>query len=92
VDEIEHFYANYHSARFVGDRLILRLKRAPDEATLSKLNDQFADLLDHGTFEVIGPTPPELHEGDAIEMQRLAFFPHHLYGRLRQLIDVLNDL
>jgi uncharacterized protein (TIGR00730 family) len=92
VEEIERFYRNYESARFVGDRLVLRLKRAPDDATLERLNRDFADLLMHDAFEVIGPTPPEVREHDSLESQRLAFFPNHAYGRIRQLIDALNEL
>jgi uncharacterized protein (TIGR00730 family) len=92
VGEIERFYANYQSARFVGDRLVLRLKRAPDAEALERLNRDFADLLDHGSFEVIPPTLPELREGDSLDSERLAFFPVHAYGRLRQLVDELNRL
>ncbi len=92
VSEIEHFYRNYESARFVGDRLILRLKHAPSEEILASLNDEFADLLAHGSFEVISPTPPEIRERDCIDSERLAFYPVHAYGRLRQLVDTLNAL
>jgi uncharacterized protein (TIGR00730 family) len=91
VEEIERFYSNYQSARFVGERLILRLKRAPDEATLERLNQDFADLLVHGAFEVIKPTPPEVRENDSLDLERLAFYPEHAYGRIRQLIDELNS-
>lgn len=90
VAEIEGFYSNYQSARFVGERLVLRLKQAPSSQTLLRLNQEFADLLDHGVFEVIEPTPAELREHDALELQRLAFYPHHAYGRIRELIDELN--
>jgi len=92
VDELERFYRNYHSARFVGDRLVLRLKRAPDAATIERLDRDFADLLDQGAFEVIEPTPAEARDDDALELQRLAFYPKHAYGRIRQLIDQLNGL
>lgn len=92
VEEILGFYANYHSARFVGDRLILRLHRAPDEAGLARLNEEFADLLDHGSFRVIDATPPEIREGECLDHERLAFYPVHNYGRIRELIDVLNKL
>jgi hypothetical protein len=92
VDEIERFYSNYQSARFVGERLILRLKRAPDATTLERLNRDFADLLVHGAFEVIKPTPPEVREGDSLDLERLAFYPQHAYGRIRQLIDELNAM
>jgi uncharacterized protein (TIGR00730 family) len=92
VEEIESFYSNYQSARFVGERLILRLKRAPDEATLERLNEEFADLLDRGSFRVVTPTTPEIREGDCLEYERLAFYPVHAYGRIRELIDELNRL
>jgi uncharacterized protein (TIGR00730 family) len=92
VEEIERFYSNYQSARFVGERLVLRLKHAPDAGTVERLNRDFADLLDHGAFEIIGPTPPELREQDSLDLERLAFFAVHAYGRLRQLIDELNRL
>jgi hypothetical protein len=91
VAEIERFYRNYHSARFIGERLIMRLRRAPDEAALQRLNQDFADLLQRGSFEVIKPTAAELRDNDALKFQRLAFYPWHHYGRLRQLIDVLNE-
>ena len=91
VAEIQHFFANYQSARFVGDRLILRLQRAPDAAGLARLNREFADLLAHGSFEVIEPTTVEVRNQDELDCQRLAFYPVHAYGRIRQLIDALNE-
>lgn len=92
ADEIEHFYHNYHSARFIGNCLVLRLHRAPDVAMLERLNTEFSDLLMEGSFEVIDPTPAEVRDNDALQLQRLAFYPHHAYGRIRELIDVLNEL
>jgi hypothetical protein len=92
VDEIERFYRNYQSARFVGDRLILRLQRAPGAATIERLNQDFADLLVGGGFEVIEPTAAERRDQDSLDAQRLAFYPRHAYGRIRQLIDQLNAL
>lgn len=92
VEEIERFYRNYHSARFVGDRLYLRLRRPPDEATLRQLNAEFADLLEQGALEVTPPAPAEVRDGDALELARVAFYPKHAYGRIRQLVDRLNEL
>jgi uncharacterized protein (TIGR00730 family) len=92
VDEIEHFYANYQSARFVGERLILRLRRAPDEAAVAKLNQDFADLLAHDNIEVVRPAPVEIRDQDDLHHQRIALYPQHDYGRIRQLINELNNL
>jgi uncharacterized protein (TIGR00730 family) len=91
AEEICHFYANYQSQRYVDGRLILRLKRAPDEAQLEDLNENFSDIVASGSFEVIEPTHAELADGDALDLQRLALrFNRRSYGRLRQLVDVLN--
>ncbi len=92
IEEIETFYRNYRSARFVGERLILRLNRAPGTADLQRLDREFADLLDHGSFQVVQPFAAEVRDGDELDAERLAFYPKHAYGRIRQLIDVLNQL
>ncbi len=89
--EICHFYANYHSQRYVDGRLVLRIKRAPDTAQLEELNESFADIVASGSIEVIDPTDAELADGDALDLQRVALrFNRRSYGRLRQLVDVLN--
>jgi uncharacterized protein (TIGR00730 family) len=91
--EICHFYANYHSQRYVDGRLILRLKKAPNAAQLEDLNERFSDIVVSGSIEVIQPTDAEIADGDALELQRLALrFNRRSYGRLRQLVDALNDL
>ena len=92
VAEIDRFYRNYHSMRFIGDVLYLRLRTQPDEATLARLRRDFADLLAEGTFEAVPPAPVEVEEADALECARLAFRPVHHYARLRQLIDALNEM
>ncbi|HEX5369154.1 MAG TPA: TIGR00730 family Rossman fold protein [Dehalococcoidia bacterium] len=91
VEEIERFYHNYQSARFIGNRLVLRMQRAPDVDALARINEEFADLLTGGSFDVIEPTAAEIRDEDSLDCQRLAFYPLHHYGRLRELIDVLNE-
>jgi hypothetical protein len=89
---IEDFYRNYDSARYVGERLILRLKRAPNPEQLARLNADFRDLTVSGAIEVIDPTPEEVKDSDALEMQRIVLHADHNFGRIRQLIDALNAL
>jgi len=91
VSEIERFYRNYRSARYVGERLILRLERAPSKAQLARLNADFADVLAQGRIERCGPTREELRDGDVPELARVALHPRHNFGRIRQLIDALNE-
>lgn len=88
---IDRFYRNYHSARYVGERLVLRLQRLPSKAALARLNDEFAEIVASGRITPIHITGEEAADGDAVEMQRLAFHPVPNYGRIRQLIDALNQ-
>ncbi len=92
-EHIWHFYANYQSQRYAGGRLILRLVRGPDDAELEKLNEEFGDIVVEGVIERAEPSPHEVSDGDSLESDRIAFvFDRRQFGRLRQLIDHLNDL
>jgi len=89
VHEILDFYSNYHSSRYVGDLLVLRLRQAPDPEQLESLNRDFADLLVSGAIEASGPLPQE--RGEFPRHARLALhFDRREMGRLRALIDALN--
>jgi len=92
VAEIERFYANYQSARYVGERLVIRLRQAPTAAQLAVLNATFSDLVAAGAIEVIATTPEELRDNDDVDLPRIAFQPTFQFARLRQLIDALNLL
>jgi uncharacterized protein (TIGR00730 family) len=89
---IRRFYANYHSMRVVRDLLVLRLRFHPDERLLAQLNDEFADILRTGSFAASGPLEEEASEPDLAHLPRLVFpFDGRHYGRLRMLIDAVND-
>jgi len=90
-DEIVGFYSNYDSLRYVGDKLVMRLKRAPSPEDLARLDVQFADMCRSGGFEVVEPFPVEREDDDQLDLARVAFRfnPHHVH-RLRNLIDELN--
>lgn len=93
ADEISGFYANYQSQRYVDRRLVLRLKTAPSDGELEKLNDEFGDIVVEDRMEVVPPSAVEIEDGDSIEHERLAFyFDRRSFGRLRTLIDRLNEL
>ena len=87
------FYSNYHSERFNSGKLILRLRRAPDDDELEALNEEFADIVVKGEIERAEPTQAEIDDEDALDMERITFyFDRRQFGRLRQLVDRLNDL
>lgn len=91
VQEVLGFYANYHSSRFVGDRLVLRLLEAPTEEQLASLNDEFSDLLAKGELTLSEALPQESGEFQALP-RLVLHFNRRSVGRLRQLVDRLNVL
>ncbi|MCJ7724895.1 MAG: TIGR00730 family Rossman fold protein [Acidimicrobiia bacterium] len=93
LEEICGFYDNYHSQRYLGDRLILRLNRPPSKADLERLNDTYADLLTSGTIEAVGASDLEIEDGDHPDLARLRLhFDRRSLGRLRSMIDDLNAI
>jgi uncharacterized protein (TIGR00730 family) len=91
VEEILGFFRVYHSMRYVHGKLVLRLTRAPGDELLAELNARFADIVAEGRLERSGPLPEEKDEPGLANLPRLVFqFDRCNYGRLRQLIDVLN--
>ena len=93
IDEIGRFYRRFHSIRYVGRLLAIRLKTGISPEQVAGLHDTFGDLLSEGTFELRGPLPEELDEPDLRELPRLAFTSNRRSAsRLRQLIDHLNAL
>jgi uncharacterized protein (TIGR00730 family) len=92
VDEILHFYRVYHSMRYVRTNLVFRLQQPLDEALLEEINDRFHDILAEGRFTQGGPLSEEHDESDLAAMPRLIFhFDRRSFGRLRQLIDYINQ-
>jgi len=93
VKIITRFYRNFHSTRFVKDLFIIRLKHAPTDTALEAMNEDFADITIGAPIKRIEPTPEEREDNDCLDLQRIAFgFNRRDYGRLRQLIDALNNL
>ena len=87
------FYSNYHSERFSSGKLILRLRKAPDDDELVVLNHEFADIVAKGEIERTEPTQAEIDDEDALDTERITFyFDRRQFGRLRQLVDRLNAL
>ncbi len=92
VEEIQKFFRVYHSMRYVREKLVLRLNTPPNEGALQRIHDEFSDILLKGGFLVRGPLSEERDEPDLADLPRLVFhFNRRDQGRLRQLIDWLNE-
>ncbi len=92
ADVVLGFYRNYHSCRWVGDLLVLRLQVMPSAAELKELNRRFADIVVSGSIRPASPFPPERSGNDYVELPRVAFrFDKFHFARLRLLVDALNE-
>ncbi len=92
VAEIAQFYRNYHSYRWVGQRIVFRVKKKLTAAAVVKLNAEFVDLLADGQIVLSGALPDEKNEPEIAELPRLVLTPHRRnFGRFRQLIDGINN-
>jgi uncharacterized protein (TIGR00730 family) len=91
VNEIIGFYRNYDSMRYVGETLVIRLRKQPTAAQLGELNERFGHLCKTGDIQLTEAIGPERKEHDKVELPRIAFvFAKHGYGDLREMIDLCN--
>ena len=93
TDEIQTFYINYHSVRFVGKHLIMRLNKLPTHQLLTELQEKFGYLCRSGRFEIVQPHATEKSDNDHLDKYRLRFDPQRSdAGGLRALINFLNQV
>jgi uncharacterized protein (TIGR00730 family) len=91
VAEVQNFYRNYHSMRYVKRDLVLRIQRPLSEPALEQIRGDFADIVRSGTFEQSAALPEETGDGHLAHLPRLRFrFDRKSLGRLRMLIDAIN--
>jgi uncharacterized protein (TIGR00730 family) len=92
ADEIVTFYKRYHSSRYVGDLLVLRLNSPISDALLERLNDTYAGILTGGKIEQF-PGPVDGEHGDRPDKVRLALqFNRKNIGQLRLMINDINRM
>src|SRR5438046_10013832 len=85
VKEITGFYRIYDSARWVGEKLVIRLARALTATGVAELNDKFADVLRRGAIVQSRALPQERNEPEVLRFPRPVLTPHRrTFGRSRQ--------
>jgi uncharacterized protein (TIGR00730 family) len=91
--EILGFYRNYHSLRWVGNRLVIRLEARPTDAEAAALTAEFADVVDGGVAVLDQPLPAERRGDEFPQLPRVSLrFDRMSYARLRDFIDAVNRL
>jgi hypothetical protein len=92
VDEILGFYRRYHSMRYVGPLLVLRLSSPLPPAALERLNDTYASILTEGRIEQhLVPLEGEGEEAEYPDLPRLSLaFNRKDVGTLRLMVNDIN--
>ena len=92
-DYVLRFYHNFHSYRFVGPYLVIRLQRALSEARMDHLRKEFLSIFDPpGELFQRDALPQEDNEPELAKLPRLCLtFNRVHFGFLRLLIDRVNE-
>jgi uncharacterized protein (TIGR00730 family) len=92
-DEVLRFYRNFHSYRFVGRYLVIRLHRAVSGERLASLRKEFLSILEPpGEMFQRDALPQEANEPAIAALPRFCLtFNRIHFGFLRLLIDRLNE-
>jgi hypothetical protein len=101
-ESIAGFYRIYHSSRYVGDQLVIRLNHDLTDAEVKTLNQDFKDILVSGQIQKSKMLPGETEHQQPQPQQvmdrteqlpRLVFhFNQRDLGRLYQMISVINTM
>lgn len=93
IREILSFYRVYHSMRYVDDTLVIRINSELSAERLHQLNTDFADIVVRGSIEQKSALSEEATEPEIMHLPRIVFqFNRRNYGRLRQLINAINQI
>ncbi|WP_436795965.1 TIGR00730 family Rossman fold protein [Actinospongicola halichondriae] len=90
-EEIVGFYRNYHSIRWAGDQLVIRMQTGPTPAQLAALNASHGDLLVDGAIEVVEAGPAERSSRDNVELPRIGMtFDKYRQSGIHSVIREVN--
>jgi hypothetical protein len=94
VERIRRFYRRYHSLRYVRGQLVIRLLSPLGPEAIRTLAERFRDILaPGGTLAASDALDEEIDDADAVHLPRLTVdFNRRGFGRLRSLIDAINEL
>ena len=93
VSRIRHFYSRYHNLRYVNGQLVIRMSSPLDKKQLDALKAAYRDILiPGGDIRLSGPLEEEMDEVELVDLPRLVVdFNRRDFGRLRQMVDAIND-
>jgi len=91
MQEILNFYRNFHSYRWVKERMVIRVKSRLTVEAIAKLNTEFDALLAADKITQCGALPEEADDSHLVNFHRVVLTPHRRdFGTMRLLIDAIN--
>jgi uncharacterized protein (TIGR00730 family) len=92
LNHIDLFYRNYHSMRFIKEKIAIRLKKAPSPDLMRQIHEKFKTLSLDGKFELTSALDEEGNEPELQGLTRLVFpCDRKDFAHLRRLIDFINE-
>ncbi len=88
---IANFYRIYHSSRYVGGKLVIRLNSELSEKDVDSLNQEFNDILTTGRIEKSQALAEESGDDTSYLPRLVLHFNQKNTGRLYQMIDRINQ-
>ncbi len=90
---IHDFYRVYHSSRWVGPTLVIRLNKPLHPEHLATLEEEFSEIIQPGShLALTSALPEEQDQPDLLDLPRLVFrFNKRNYGLLKAFLRRLNS-
>lgn len=89
---ITQFYRNFHSYRWVREKMVVRVQKKLTSAAMDDLNVRFAGLLAAPHIVQTTALPEERDDHAVARLPRIVLTPHKRdFGSIRLFLDALNE-
>lgn len=92
VNVITQFYKNFHSYRWVREKMVIRIQNKLTPAALEDLNKRFDSILAADRIVQTTPLPEERDDHVLAALPRIVLTPDkHDFGSIRLFLDAINN-
>lgn len=92
IRHIAAFYRNFHSYRWVREKMVIRIRKALTPSAVADLNIRFDEVFASGGLTQTGALEEEADDAHLHHLVRLVLVPHKRdFGLLRLLLDAINE-
>jgi uncharacterized protein (TIGR00730 family) len=93
VKHITDFYRNFHSYRWVREKMVIRIHKPLAPESIEALNERFDSVLAADRIEQTGALEEESEDHHLHHMPRIVLVPHKRdFGKIRLLLNAINEL